>query len=127
MCQWLEDHHTHIPEAEHLPESTERLDPRDRQILRCYRLSAHNLAMESGHHRQKYMPRESRLCQQNQEDEVHLMRHCSKYSAVRDTHFRRLSDLHLDFSSIKEGEKIHPAGGRGDHNGHSRTICDTVD
>ncbi|CAJ0936895.1 unnamed protein product [Ranitomeya imitator] len=60
-------------------------NPKDRQILSRYRLSAHSLLIESGRHRQNYKPRESRLCQQCPqeavEDEAHFLLRCPKYSA----------------------------------------------
>ncbi|CAJ0934399.1 unnamed protein product [Ranitomeya imitator] len=81
-------------------------NPKDRQILSRYRLSAHSLLIESGRHRQNYKPRENRLCQQCPqeavEDEAHFLLRCPKYSAVRDTHFKRLSDLLSDFTSKEE-------------------------
>uniref|UniRef100_A0A8C5QS00 Large ribosomal subunit protein eL33 n=1 Tax=Leptobrachium leishanense TaxID=445787 RepID=A0A8C5QS00_9ANUR len=86
-------------------------DPKDRQILSRYRLSAHSLEIESGQHRQTYKPRENRLCQHCDQgavdDEVHFLLQCPKYSALRETHFQRLSALTPDFTSIEETRKLH--------------------
>uniref|UniRef100_A0A8C5MQ68 ribonuclease H n=1 Tax=Leptobrachium leishanense TaxID=445787 RepID=A0A8C5MQ68_9ANUR len=86
-------------------------DPKDRQILSRYRLSAHSLEIESGRHRQTYKPRENRLCQHCDqgalEDEVHFLLQFPKYSALKETHFQRLSALIPDFTSIEETRKLH--------------------
>uniref|UniRef100_A0A8C5LSL9 receptor protein-tyrosine kinase n=1 Tax=Leptobrachium leishanense TaxID=445787 RepID=A0A8C5LSL9_9ANUR len=75
------------------------------------RMSAHSLEIESGRHRQTYKPRENRLCQHCDqgalEDEVHFLLQCPKYSALRETHFQRLSALIPDFTSIEETRKLH--------------------
>ncbi|XP_069618505.1 uncharacterized protein [Ranitomeya imitator] len=105
MYRSLQRDYRLAPYLEKLP------DPRDRKILSRYRLSAHSLAIECGRHRQSYKPREERLCQHCDqeaiEDETHFLLHCSKYSAVRDTHFRRLSHLFPDFITMKEEEKTY--------------------
>ncbi|XP_073411685.1 uncharacterized protein [Dendrobates tinctorius] len=105
MYQSLQRDYRLAPYLEKLP------DPRDHKILSRYRLSAHSLAVESGRHRHSYKPRKERLCQhcdqEALEDETHFLLHCSKYSAVRDTHFRRLSHLFPEFITMKEKEKTY--------------------
>ena len=55
-------------------------DPKLRKTLTMYRLSDHSLAVETGRHRQTWLPREERLCQlcpQRQvETEQHFLLHC---------------------------------------------------
>ncbi|CAJ0922587.1 unnamed protein product [Ranitomeya imitator] len=84
MYRSLQRDYRLAPYLEKLP------DPRDRQILSRYKLSAHSLAIECGRHRQSYKPREERLCQHCDqeaiEDETHFLLHCSKYSANPDWH-----------------------------------------
>ncbi|CAJ0967361.1 unnamed protein product [Ranitomeya imitator] len=98
-------------------------DPRDRQILSRYRLSAHSLAIKCGRHRQSYKPREERLCQHCDqeaiEDETHFLLHCSKYSAVRDTLQETLTSLPRLHHHEGGRENIYPAGRRRESSGDS--------
>ncbi|MEE6526549.1 hypothetical protein FKM82_027245 [Ascaphus truei] len=45
-------------------------DPKQRQTLGQYRISAHSLEIETGRHRQNWKPREMRLCQRCELGEV---------------------------------------------------------
>jgi NADH pyrophosphatase NudC (nudix superfamily) len=72
-------------------------DVKQRQILTKYRLSDHNLAVETGRHRLTWLPREHRMCGHCQaekvETEEHLLIHCKKYDILRQIYFTKLQSI----------------------------------
>ncbi len=62
-------------------------DKKLRSTLTRYRLSGHKLMIETGRHRQTWLPPEQRLCSHfdlNQmETELHFLTECSKYTDIR--------------------------------------------
>ena len=70
------------------------IDVKQRQILTKYRLSDHNLAVETGRHRLTWLPREHRMCGHCQaekvETEEHFVLHCKKYDILRPIYFTKL-------------------------------------
>jgi hypothetical protein len=76
---------------------------KQRQILTKYRLSDHNLAVETGRHRKTWLRREHRMCDHCQaekvETEEHFLLHCKKCEILR-----RIYMEHKDKIAILFGE-----------------------
>ena len=84
-------------------------DVKQRQILTKYRLSDHNLAVETGRHRKTWLPREQRIrghCQAEKvEIEEHFLLHCKKYDILRQI-YTKLQIYIPDFSDMEHKDKI---------------------
>ena len=78
-------------------------DVKQRQILTKYRLSDHNLAVETDRHRKTWLRREHRMCDHCQaekvETEEHFLLHCKKCEILR-----RIYMEHKDKIAILLGE-----------------------
>ena len=85
-------------------------DRKLRKTLTRYRLSEHSLAIETGHHRQTWLPREYSLCslcsRGEVETEQHFLLHCDKYSDQREYFFPKIIIQYKEFETIKDEEKI---------------------
>ncbi len=69
-------------------------DKKLRSTLTRYRLSGHKLMIETGRHRQTWLPPEQRLCSHcdlNQmETELHFLTECSKYTDIRTVYYDKI-------------------------------------
>ena len=85
------------------------VDQKLRKSLTMYRLSEHNLAIETGRHRQTWLPREERFCQLcskgELETELHFLLHCEKYTEIRETFFPKIKDKCPEFDSLSENHR----------------------
>lgn len=85
-------------------------DEKLRKTLTMYRLSDHSLAIETGRHRQTWLPTEDRLCQlcphRQVETETHFLIHCSKYENIRGQFFSKIKQHVPDFDSLTEQTKL---------------------
>ncbi|KAE8297668.1 hypothetical protein D5F01_LYC04306 [Larimichthys crocea] len=81
-------------------------DPRLRKTLAMYKLS-NSLAVETGRHRQTWLPREDRLCthctQGEVETELHFLTTCQLY---QDTYFPQIADTQRDFETLDPIQKL---------------------
>ena len=81
-----------------------------RKTLTKYRLSDHSLAVERGRHRQRWQPREQRLCslcsQREVETEEHFLIHCDHYHSIRSDYFTRFQQLEPNFMALPNSEKL---------------------
>ena len=81
-------------------------DPKLRKTLTRYRLSDHSLAIETGRHRQTWLPREDRLCslcsRGQVETELHFLLHCDRYKEIRDSFGPKISDKYPEFGQISD-------------------------
>ncbi len=72
--------------------------------LTRYRLSRHKLMIETGRHRQTWLPPEQRLCSHcdlNQmETELHFLTECSKYTDIRQCSTTKLQQIHPTFKTL---------------------------
>lgn len=82
-----------------------------RKTLSRYRLSDHRLAVERGRHRQRWQPREQRLCslcsQRELETEEHFLIHCDHYHSIRSHYFTRFQQLEPHFMALPNSEKLN--------------------
>ena len=85
-------------------------DMKQRQVLTKYRLSDHNLAIETGRHRKTWLPKEQRICGHCQaekvETEEHFLLHCKKYENLRQTFFTNLKQSIPNFEDILDNDKL---------------------
>ena len=83
-----------------------------------YRLSDHSLAIETGRHRQTWLPREDRLCQlcpqRELETEEHFLLHCNLYDDIRATFFTQILNKCPNFHSLSVQNKMQHI--LGEHN-----------
>ena len=81
-----------------------------RKTLTKYRLSEHSLAIETGRHRQTWLPREERLCshcdKQEIETELHFLIQCDKYQLIRELFFPKFIQIYPNFPAIPDTEKL---------------------
>ena len=74
-----------------------------------FRISDHNLYIESGRHSKPKTPLEQRICSlcdhDEIEDEKHFLMHCSFYNSEREELFRYISEF-TSFSSLDENAKF---------------------
>ena len=81
-----------------------------RKTLTMYRLRDHSLAIETGRHRQTWLPREDRLCQlcphRQVETETNFLMHCSKYEHVRAEFLSKVKHKVIDFDSLPDENKM---------------------
>ena len=72
-------------------------------------ISNHNLCIEVGRHCKPKVPREERLCKvcvQNEiEDEIHLLFHCTKYEYIRKQFIAKQSQI-LNLTSFDDSKKL---------------------
>ena len=72
-------------------------------------ISNHNLCIEVGRHCKPKVPREERLCKvcvQNEiEDEIHLLFHCTKYEYIRKQFIAKQSQI-LNLTSFDDYKKL---------------------
>ena len=75
-----------------------------------YRLRDHNLTIETGRHRQTWLPKEDRLCphctQHEVETELHFLTTCPNYTQIRETFFPQFINQHKDFNQIQQKDKL---------------------
>ncbi len=100
-------------------------DPKLRKVLSMYRLSQHNLTIETGRHRQTWLPKEDRLCPHSTgnevETELHFLTSCPKYAQIREregkgsgvwpsmvTHTRNLSSAFNPSKCTLTAVNTHP-------------------
>lgn len=85
-------------------------DEKLRKTLTMYRLSDHSLAIETGRHRQTWLPREDRLCElcphRQAETETHFLLHCSKYEHIRADFLSKIKHKVTDFDSLPDQTKM---------------------
>ena len=85
-------------------------DEKLRKTLTMYRLSDHSLAIETGEHRQTWLPREDRLCQlcpQRQvETQTHFLLQCRTYQDIRTRFFTEIEFKLQDFDSLSDQIKM---------------------
>ncbi len=85
-------------------------DPKLRKVLSMYRLSQHNLSIETGRHRQTWLPKEDRLCPHctgnEVETELHFLTSCPKYDQIRDTFYPHFTTHHKDFHQKPNMDKL---------------------
>ncbi len=78
--------------------------------LTRYRLSGHKLMIETGRHRQTWLPPEQRLCSHcdlNQmETELHFLTECSKYTDIRTVFYNKIQQIHPTFKTLPDQEKL---------------------
>ncbi len=85
-------------------------DKKLRSTLIRYRLSGHKLMIETGRHRQTWLPPEQRLCSHcdlNQmETELHFLTECSKYTDIRTVYYDKIQQIHPTFTTLPDQEKL---------------------
>ncbi len=85
-------------------------DHKLRKIVTKYRLSDHCLAIERGRHRQRWQPREQRLCslcsQKELETEEHFLLHCDYYHNIRAAYFPKFLQIKPHFMALPNAEKL---------------------
>ncbi len=85
-------------------------DKKLRSTLTRYRLSRHKLMIETGRHRQTWLPPEQRLCSHcdlNQmETELHFLTECSKYTDIRTVFYNKIQQIHPTFKTLPDQEKL---------------------
>ncbi len=85
-------------------------DKKLRSMLTRYRLSGHKLMIETGRHRQTWLPPEQRLCSHcdlNQmETELHFLTECSKYTDIRTVFYDKIQQIHPTFTTLPDQEKL---------------------
>lgn len=81
-----------------------------RKVLAMYRLSGHSLAIETGRHRQNWLPEEDRLCSQcdrgQVETELHFLTSCPKYQTLRNKYFTHITQTCPEFEFKTDTEKL---------------------
>ena len=81
-------------------------EPKLRKTLTRYRFSDHSLAIETGRHRQNWLPREDRLCslcsQGEVETELHFLLHCDKYKEIRESFSPQINQKYKEFENITD-------------------------
>ncbi len=85
-----------------------------RKILTKYRLNDHCLAIERGRHRQRWQPREQRLCllcsQKELETEEHFLLHCDYYHHIRAAYLPKFKLIQPNVMALPNAEKCHILG-----------------
>ncbi len=94
------------------------INPKTRTAIAKFRMSVHNLAIETGrHHRPKPLPVTDRICVncETVEDEIHHLLHCTKFDDIRSAlidicilkipHFLKLS-THDKFVTIMQSRDL---------------------
>ncbi|KAL2076447.1 hypothetical protein ACEWY4_027956 [Coilia grayii] len=89
---------------------TEIKEFKQRKCVTSYRIIDHSLAIETGRHRQTWLPKEERLCEQCNEgaveDELHFLTVCSKYSSIRKHYFEKFRKVLPQFYLLENEEKL---------------------
>ena len=79
-------------------------------MARMYRLHDHQLAIETGRHRQSWLPREDRLCSLCSRGEVetegHFLLKCDKYKDIRASFFPKIKARYGDFDSTVDESSL---------------------
>ncbi len=92
-------------------------DTKQRQILTKYRLSDHRLAVETGRHRNTWLPTEHRICGHCETEEVeteeHFLLHCPKYHHLRQIFFPKFTRNIQNFENMKNTKKMSILLGEG--------------
>ena len=85
-------------------------DTKQRQILTKYRLSDHQLAVETGTYRQTWLPREERVCGHcstgEVETETHFLLRCEKFSSLTNFYCREIAKKITNFHILTPEEKM---------------------
>ncbi len=85
-------------------------DHKLRKTLTKYRLSDHCLAIERGRHRQRWQPREQRLCllcsQKELETEEHFLLHCDYYHHIRAAYLPKFKLIQPNFMALPNTDKL---------------------
>ncbi len=85
-------------------------DHKLRKTLTKYRLSDHCLAIERGRHRQRWQPREQRLCllcsQKELETEEHFLLHCDYYHHIRAAYLPTFKLIQPNFMALPNTDKL---------------------
>lgn len=81
--------------------------PSVRKVFTVYRLSEYSLVIETGRHRQSWLPEKDRLCSQcdrgQVETELHFLTSCPKYQISRQKYFTQTCP---EFESKTDTEKL---------------------
>lgn len=92
-------------------------DTKQRQILTKYRLSDHQLAIETGRHKKTWLPKEERVCGHcttgEVETEMHFLLYCDKYSSQRDSLFTEMTTFIPNLNLLNPEEKLKILMGEG--------------
>lgn len=82
----------------------------DRRNLVKLKISNHKLRIEAGRYQKDHLPREFRLCQLCQlnqvENETHFLFQCSSYSLLRQTFFKDISEIIPDIQQKSTSEIV---------------------
>ena len=94
-------------------------DTKLRKLVSRYRLSGHSLAIETGRHRQTWVPQESRLCVHcdlgQVETELHFLTSCPNYNDIRNNFYPKFKAIYPQFSEIEDSEKARYLLGEEEH------------
>ena len=75
-----------------------------------FRVSAHNLAIETGRHTRPVTPVDQRICREcnlnEVEDEMHVLLRCEKYGDKRKEVFKKINDACRNFDILPDSEKF---------------------
>ena len=80
-----------------------------RNNITRFRISAHNLKIETGRHkRPQKIPLADRICEHCNilEDEIHIILYCSKFTSEREILFKQVTDIFPHFSSLDYLDKF---------------------
>ncbi len=81
-----------------------------RHLLRKYRLSDRQLAIERGRHKKTWLPKEERICNEcrsgSVETEEHFLLQRVKYTSLRDALYSQIQQIIPEFQSLQEHEKL---------------------
>ena len=85
-------------------------DRKQRQILTRYRLSDHQLAIETGRYKKSWQPKENRTCGQCLTGEVETERHfllqCKTFEETRNIYFNKFTSVIPGFKELNELSKL---------------------
>ena len=85
-------------------------DRKLRKTFTRYRLSEHSLAIETGRHRQTWLPREDSLCslcsRGEVETELRFLLHGDEYSDLREYLFPKMNIKYNECETIKDEENV---------------------
>ena len=81
-----------------------------RKLLSKFRLSSHDLEIETGSYGNKSIPPEQRICKTCDlslvEDEFHFLMICAKFSNLRNSLFQDVNNINPNFSASMDADKL---------------------
>ena len=93
-------------------------DRKQRQILTKYRLSDHQLAIETGRHKKSWQPKENRICGHcstgEVETEMHFLLQCETFIDIRNSYCNKFNSVIADFKDLSDLSKVKILLGEGD-------------